>query len=422
MYATTMTKPNNNQEPGPKKHAPKTLTFEEYNERVKNLRTASDVTSFVKDLVAPTIQAMLEAEMDNHLGYPKKHPIGNLSGNSRNGHYNKRLKTGTAGNVDIAVPRDRNGEFEPLAVRKYETVESDVEERIVSMYAKGLSTRDIHDHMHQIYGVEISADMVSSITDKVMPMVKEWQNRPLSEAYPLVYLDAVHFKVRDSGRIVSKAAYIILGVNTEGMKEIIGIWIGENEGAKYWLGILNEIKLRGVADIFIACIDGLAGFSEAIREVFPNAEIQRCIVHQIRNTVKYISHRDKKKFCADLKNIYGAPTEEAGLEALTQMKAKWSQYAIHLKSWESNWSELATFYVYPEEIRKIIYTTNAIEGLNRQFRKVTKTTSIFPHNDSLAKLLWLAQNDITKKWTMPIRDWGKIIGQFAIMFPERIKI
>jgi len=417
-----MTKSIINQTPEPKKTAVKRLSYKEYNERVKNLRTASDVTNFVKDLVAPTIQAMLEAEMDNHLGYPKKDPRGNLSGNSRNGHYNKRLKTGTAGNFDIAVPRDRNGEFEPMAVRKYETVESDVEERIVSMYAKGLSTRDIHDHMRQIYGVDISADMVSTITDKVMPMVKEWQNRPLSDVYPLVYLDAVHFKVRDSGKIVSKAAYVILGVNSEGMKEIIGIWIGENEGAKYWLGILNEIRLRGVTDIFIACIDGLAGFSEAIREVFPKTEIQRCIVHQIRNTVKYISCKDKKKFCADLKNIYGAPTEDAGFEALEQMKKNWSQYAIHLKSWETNWSELATFFAYPNEIRKIIYTTNVIEGLNRQFRKVTKTTSIFPHNDSLAKLLWLAQNDIARKWTLPIRDWGKIIGQFSIMFPERIKI
>ena len=228
--------------------------------------------------------------------------------------------------------------------------------------------------------------------------------------------------MRDSGKIASKAAYVILGVNTEGMKEILGIWVGENEGAKYWLGILNEIRNRGAADILIACVDGLAGFSEAIHEVFPRAEVQRCIVHQIRNTVKYVSHRDKKKFCADLKNIYGAPTEEAGLAALEAMKKTWSQYAVHLKSWETNWSELSVFFAYPEEIRKIIYTTNAIEGLNRQFRKVTKTTSIFPHNDSLLKLLWLAQNDIVKKWTMPVRDWGKIVGQFAIMFPDRIAL
>lgn len=406
----------------PKTKKPEPIGFEEYNARMKGLRTMKDVTDFVKDLVAPTLQAMLEAEMDNHLGYPKKHPAGNLSGNSRNGHYSKRVKTGTAGTVEIEVPRDRNGEFEPVVVRKYETVESDVEERIVSMYAKGMTTRDIRDHMQQIYGIDVSADMISGITDKVMPLVKEWQNRPLAGTYPIIYLDAVHFKVRDSGKIVSKAAYIILGINTEGLKDILGIWIGENEGAKYWLGILNEIRLRGVNDIFIACIDGLTGFSEAIREVFPQVEIQRCIVHQIRNTVKYISYKDYKQFCADLKNVYGAPTEAAGLEALAHMKTKWNQYAIYLKSWDANWAELATFFAYPEEIRKIIYTTNIIEGLNRQFRKVTKTTSIFPHNDSLAKLLWLAQNDIAKKWTMPIRDWGKIIGQFAIMLPERIKI
>lgn len=420
MTTITMTKPTKNQLPEGSK--PKILSPEEYNERVKNLKTMSDVTSFVKDLVGPTIQAMLEAEMDNHLGYPKKHPAGNLSGNSRNGHYGKRITSSLSGPVDIKVPRDRNGQFEPLVVRKYETVESDVEERIVSMYAKGMTTRDIGEHMRAIYGVEVSADMISGITDKVMPLVKEWQSRPLAAVYPLLYLDAVHFKVRDSGKIVSKAAYVMLGVNLEGRKEILGIWVGENEGAKYWLGLLNEIRQRGVTDILIASIDGLQGFSEAIREVFPKTEIQRCVVHQIRNTVKYVSYKDHKRFCADLKNIYGASTEAAGREALERVKTDWSQYAACLKSWETNWAEIATFFAYPEEIRRIIYTTNAIEGLNRQFRKVTKTTSIFPHNDSLLKLLWLAQNDIAKKWTMPIRDWGRIIGQFAIMFPDRIKL
>jgi len=416
-----MTKSETTKQEKIEKATEKILSYEQYNQRVKDLKTSGDVMGFLKDLVAPTLQAILEAEMDAHLGYQKNDPTGNLSGNSRNGYYDKKLKTTSAGTLQLEIPRDRNGEFEPMVIKKYEGVQTGIEERIVSMYAKGLSTRDIGDHMREIYGVEISADMVSSITDKVMPLVKEWQIRPLAEVYPIVYLDAVHFKVRDSGKIVSKAAYIILGINAEGMKEIMGIWVGENEGAKYWLGILNEIKHRGVNDILIACIDGLTGFAEAIREVFPQVEIQRCIVHQIRNTVKYISHKEKKKFCGDLRSIYTAPTEQAGLEALEKMKKNWSQYAIYLKSWETNWSELATFFVYPAEIRKIIYTTNSIEGLNRQFRKVTKTTSIFPHNDSLAKLLWLAQNDITKKWTMPIRDWGKIIGQFAIMFPERIK-
>ena len=290
------------------------------------------------------------------------------------------------------------------------------------MYAKGMTTGDINIHMGEIYGVHVDKTTISSITDKVMPLVKEWQNRPLSNVYPIVYLDAVHFKVRDNGKIVSKAAYIALGINVEGMKEILSIWVGENEGAKFWLRVLNEIRQRGVEDILITCVDGLKGFSEAIKEAFPETQIQKCVIHQIRNTVKYISHREKKKFCADLKTIYTAPSEEAGYEALQKMKKDWSQYAIYLKSWEDNWSELSTFFTYSEEIRRIIYTTNAIEGLNRQFRKVTKTTTIFPHDESLAKLLWLAQNDITKKWSMPIRNWGKIIGQFAIMFPERIKL
>lgn len=398
------------------------ISYEDFNKKVKNLRTMGDVSGFVKSLIAPTLQAMLEAEMENHLGYVKNHPNGNLSGNNRNGHYEKKVKTNLGGTVKVDVPRDRNGKFEPIAVRKYETIESDIEEKIVSMYAKGMTTRDIHGHMYDIYGVDISADMVSNITDKILPLAKEWQVRPLSNVYPIVYLDAVHFKVRENGKIVSKAAYIMLGISTDGMKEILGIWVGENEGAKFWLALLDEIKNRGVEDILIACIDGLSGFSDAIKTIFPNTEIQKCIVHQIRNTVKYVSHKEKKKFCADLKKIYGATNEEVGLEALRQMKKDWAQYAIYLKSWENNWSELSTFFNYPEEIRRIIYTTNAIEGLNRQFRKVTKTTSIFPHNDSLLKLLWLAQNDISKKWNMTIRNWGKIIGQFAIIFPERIKL
>lgn len=398
------------------------ISFEEYNDKVSKLKTMSDVNNFVRDLVAPTLQVMLDAEMSNHLGYPKNHSDGNLSGNSRNGYYPKKIKTVSAGTMDVNIPRDRNGEFNPVVIRKYETVESDIEERIISMYAKGMTTGDINIHMGEIYGVNIDKSTISTITDKVLPLVKEWQDRPLSQMYPIVYLDAIHFKVRDNGKIVSKAAYIALGVNIEGMKEILGIWVGENEGAKFWLRILNEIRARGIEDILIICVDGLTGFSEAIKEVFPETKIQKCIVHQIRNTVKYVSYRDRKKFCADLKSIYTAPTETAGYEALQRVKKEWKQYAIYLNSWENNWSELSTFFVYSNEIRKVIYTTNAIEGLNRQFRKVTKTTSIFPHDESLSKLLWLVQKDITKKWTMPIRDWGRIIGQFAIMFPERIKL
>ena len=399
----------------------KTLSYDEYNQKVKNLKNVTDVQNFLRDLVAPTLQTMLDAELEHHLGYKKHDPIGIGTGNSRNGHYEKTLKT-KDGKITIDVPRDRNSTFSPQSVPKYATLDNDIEERIVSMYAKGMTTGDINTHMRDMYGVDVSKDMVSNLPDKVAPLIGEWQSRPLSNIYPIVYLDAVHFKVRDNGKIVSKASYIMLGITTEGMKEILGIWVGENEGSKFWLSLLNEIRNRGVEDILIACIDGLSGFSDAIKAVFPNTEIQRCIVHQIRSTVKYVSHTDRKEFCSDLKTVYTASTEQAGMDALASVVEKWPQYAVCLKSWETNWSELSTFFVYPPEIRRIIYTTNAIEGLNRQFRKVTKTSSIFPHDASLMKLLWLAQKDITKKWTMPIPNWGKIIVQFAVFFPDRIKL
>jgi len=394
------------------------LTYEEYNEKIKNLKTMSDVTNFAKELIAPTLQAMLEAEMNEHLGYAKHSPKGKNSGNSRNGHSLKTLKT-SFGEAEMDIPRDRNGDFNPIIVPKYQTVQNDVEQKIIAMYGKGMTTRDIQGYMNDIYGVEVSPTMISGITDKVMPLVKEWQIRPLSELYSIMYLDGVHFKVREDGRIVVKCSYIILGINGEGKKEIIGIWIGENEGAKFWMQILSEIKSRGVADILICCTDGLVGFKEAIGAIFPGAQIQQCIVHQVRNTVKYIPHKDKKKFCADLKNIYSAPTEDAGFMALESVEKKWPQYALYLKSWRDKWPELTTFFGYPEQIRRIIYTTNAIENLNRQFRKVTKTTTIFPHNDALLKLLWLAQEDISKKYTMPVRNWGEIVGQLSILFPDK---
>ena len=398
-----------------------TLSYDEYQEKVKNLKTSKDVSNFAKDLIAPTLQTILEAEMTHHLGYSKNHPIGNNSGNSRNGYSKKKIIT-SQGQAELDIPRDRNSEFEPLAVRKYETIESDVEEKIISMYAKGLTTRDINSYMNDIYGVDISASMVSSITDKVIPLIKEWQSRPLSRIYPIIYLDGIHFKVRENGKIVSKCAYVVLGINNEGIKEILGIWVGENEGAKYWMGILSEIKNRGVEDILIACIDGLSGFEDAIKSIYPETIIQSCIVHQIRNTTKYIPYKHKKKFCQDLKSVYQAPSEEAGLEALSSIKSNWSQYEIYLKSWETNWHKISPMFGFPEPIRRIIYTTNAIEGLNRQFRKATKTTSIFPHNEALLKLLWLAQKDITKKWNCSIRDWGEILAQLAILFPEKIVI
>jgi transposase-like protein len=389
--------------------------------QLSDMRTMKDVMSLAKELIAPTLQAMLEAEMTEHVGYEKYEVKGRNSGNSRNGYSEKTLKT-SFGPAPLSIPRDRSGTFEPIAVRKYETIDNDVEERIISMYAKGMTTRDIERHMQDLYGVEVSAGMVSTITDKVMPLVVEWQSRPLSSQYVLIYLDGIHFKVRDTGRIVNKCSYTVLGVNTEGTREILGLWINETEGAKFWLEVLTEIKHRGVEDILIASVDGLTGFSDAIKTVFPNAEVQQCIVHQIRNTVKHIPHKYKEKFCKDLRNVYTAPTEESGLIALEAVKQQWPDYAVYLNSWENKWHELSPMFHYPQEIRKIMYTTNTIENLHRQLRKVTKTTTIFPHEDALKKLLWLAQHDITRRWTMPIHNWGVVIAQFAILYPDRITL
>jgi putative transposase len=401
--------------------AVKHFTQEEFDERIKNLKTVKDVTAFAKELIAPTLQTMLEAEMTEHLGYEKYDPAGRNSGNSRNGYGAKTLKT-SFGPAPLKIPRDRQGQFDPLAVRKYETIDNDVEQRIISMYAKGMATRDIHQHMQEIYGIETSPGMVSQITDKVLPLIHEWQSRPLSSCYVLLYLDGIHFKIRDTGRIVNKCCYTVLGVNTEGKREILGLWISETESAKFWLEVLTEIKNRGVEDIIIASVDGLSGFSDAIKTVFPKTDIQQCVVHQIRNTIKYIPHKHKKAFCKDLRTVYSAPTDIAGLAALDAVKAQWPQYAVYLKSWEDKWHELSPMFRYPAEIRRLMYTTNVIENLHRQLRKVTKTTTIFPHEEALMKLLWLAQHDIARKWTLPIRDWGIIIAQFAILYPERIKL
>ena len=399
----------------------KILSYEEYQEKVKNLKSFSDVSNFAKELVAPTIQAMLEGEISDHLGYDKYKRKPEGKENTRNGYSKKKIQ-GDFGVSTLKIPRDRDCSFDPVVIKKYENVESGLEEKVISMYAKGMSTRDINQHMADIYGASISSDMVSKITDQVLPLVQEWQSRPLESVYTVVYLDGVHFKVRESGKIESKCAYIMLGISQDGLKDVLGIWIGENEGAKFWLQTLNEIRNRGVEHILIACIDGLSGFSEAIKAVYPNAEIQRCIVHQIRNTTKYIPHKEKKEFCKGLREIYTGSSEEEGYEALQKMKLKWSKYAVYLESWDKNWSELSTFFVYPELIRKMIYTTNPIESLNRQFRKVTKTTSVFPNNISLKKLLWLAQKDIIRKWIIPVAKWGEIVAQFAIFFPDQIKL
>lgn len=399
----------------------KTLSHDEYKAKVSKLKTLDDLNNFAKDLIAPVLQEMLEGEMENHLGYPKHSSTGRNSGNNRNGYSKKTLKS-KYGEMGIAVPRDRKGDFEPEAVRKYQTVDNAVEEKIISMYAKGMSTRDINAHMQDIYGVEVSSTMVSSITDKILPLVSEWQDRPLPPLYSILYLDGIHFNVRDSGRIMNKCCYTVLGLNMEGQKEVLGLWISENEGAKFWMSVLTDLKNRGVADVLIVCVDGLKGFSEAIAAVYPETVVQRCIVHEVRNSVKYVASKHRKEFCSDLKTVYSAPSEEAALKALEAAKEKWPQYKAHLNRWEQDWPQLSVFFLFSPEIRRLIYTTNPVESLHRQMRKVTKTTSVFPHDESLKKLLYLAHRDIAKKWTMPVQNWGLIISQLAIEFPERVKL
>lgn len=391
-------------------------------EVAKECKSVEDVHNMLKDLFKDTLQEILEAEMSDHLGYEKHSVAGNNSGNSRNGYSTKILKT-SMGETEIKIPRDRNADFEPQIIKKYEKNASEIENQIIAMYAKGMSTRDIEAHMRDIYGIEISADLVSKITDKVMPMLTEWQARPLERLYPIVYLDAIHFKVRKDNRIINKAAYSVLGITVEGQKEILGIWIGEHESASFWLGVCNDLKSRGVEDILIACKDGLTGFSEAINTVFPKTSIQLCVIHQIRNTFKYVSYKDQRKLIGDLKHVYQALTLEEAEFAFEEFKEKWGKkYPVVIRSWESNWLELTTYFSYPYEIRRLIYTTNPVEAYHRQLRKVTKTKTAYPTDDSLRKIVYLATVEISKKWTMPVKNWAECISQFAIQFEDRLKV
>jgi transposase-like protein len=390
-------------------------------ELAKDCQTVEDVHELLKNLFKDTLQGIFEAEMEAHLGYEKHSVEGNNSGNSRNGYSKKTIQT-KFGKTPLDIPRDRNGEFEPRIIRKYETTSNQLEEQIIAMYAKGMSTRDIEDHMRDIYGIDVSPTMVSKVTDKVLPMISEWQSRPLDRVYPIIYLDAIHFKVRKESRIINKAAYSVLGINIAGQKEILGIWVGENESASFWLGVCNDLKNRGVEDILIACKDGLSGFSEAINTVFPQTEIQLCIIHQIRNSMKYVPYREQKELIADLKKVYQALTIEEAELAFATVKEKWGKkHPIIIRSWENNWVELTAYFNYPYQIRKIIYTTNIIEGYHRQLRKVTKTKTAYPTDESLKKIIYLATVEASKKWNMPIREWKNCISQFAIHFGDRLK-
>jgi len=376
----------------------------------------------LKDLLGDTLQGMLEGEMEDELGYSKYDYSNKNTDNSRNG-YSKKNVVSSMGEIGLDIPRDRKGEFEPQIVKKNQTDISNIEDQVLSMYAKGMTTRDISDHLKTVYGVDASAEMISKMTDRILPIAKEWQNRPLDRKYAIVFMDAIHYNVRQDNAIVKKAVYVAIGVKLNGSKEVLGMWVGGNESAKYWLGVLNEIKNRGVEDIMIVSVDGLTGFGDAIHAVFPQTEIQRCIVHQIRYSTKFISYKDIKPFMADLKRVYQATTEEIALQELDKLEEKWGgRYPSSIASWRNNWSQLATYFKYPPELRKIIYTTNSIENFNRQLRKVTKSKTIFPTDDALFKMLYLSMVDITKKWNGKPWDWGKILEQLCIYFEGRITL
>jgi putative transposase len=385
-----------------------------------NLKDPKDIQEMLKKLFGDTLQEMLEAELDHELGYTKYDYKNKTTDNSRNGYSSKTVKS-NYGKVDIDVPRDRNGEFEPAVVKKNQTDISSIEDQVLSMYAKGMSTRDIERHLEGLYGMDVSPELISRITDRIIPMINEWQSRPLAAIYAIVFMDAIHYKVRQDGRVITKAAYTAIGVDLDGIKDVLGIWIGENESSKYWLSVINEIKNRGTKDILIASVDGLNGFPEAIKAVFPETEIQRCILHQIRNSTKFISYKDIKPFVLDLKKIYKAATEEAALSALEDLEEKWAKkYPLSVKSWKTNWSELSAYFKYPEELRRIIYTTNSVENFHRSLRKVTKAKSAFVNDMALMKILYLATIDTTKKWTERMREWSIIYSQLDIYFGERI--
>ena len=400
---------------------------QERKENLRNIMKGLDVKNFedLKDvfklMVGEMLENGLEGELDDELGYTKYDYRNKDGENSRNGYSKKTLKT-SFGETEIKVPRDRDGEFEPQLVKKNQTtLTGDIEEKILSMYAKGMTTSDIETHIQDIYGLECSDSTISRITDKILPVVREWQSRPLEEVYAVVFMDAIHFHVRSEGQIVKKAVYIAIGINMDGIKEVLGMWVGENESAKFWLSVMNGLKNRGLQDILIACVDGLTGFPAAIEAVYPKTEIQQCIIHQIRNTTRFVSYKDIKALMADLKKVYAAIDEQTALSELETFDEKWgNKYPKIAISWRDNWANLSTYFKYPQEVRTLIYTTNAIEGFNRQLRKVTKNKGVFPTDDSLLKMLYLAMMDITKKWTGKRREWGQIHSQLEIFFADRL--
>lgn len=382
-----------------------------------DIESVEDIQEALKDLLGGTIKSLMESEMDNHLGYEKSER--SLNSNYRNGTKSKHVRS-SYGEFDIDVPQDRNSEFQPQIVKKRQKDISGIDQKIISMYAKGLTTRQISEQIEDIYGFEVSEGFVSDVTDKILGEIDDWQKRPLDDVSPIVFVDEVHFSVRSDNVIRKLAAYVILGINKDGCKEVISLQIGENESSKYWLGVFNELKNRGVKDIMVLCADGLTGMKEAVMTAFPETEYQRCIVHQVRNTLKYVASKDMKAFANDLKTIYHAPNAELGYEQLLEVKAKWDDnYPNAMKSWETNWDVISPIFKFSKDVRKVIYTTNAIESLNSTYKKLNAQRSVFPSDKALLKSLYLATLQATKKWTQPLRNWGKVYGEFSIMYEGR---
>ena len=383
-----------------------------------DIQSAEDIQEALKDLLGGTIKEMMEAEMDEHLGYQKSQRSD--SDDYRNGYKSKRINS-SYGTMDIQVPQDRKSTFEPQVVRKRQKDISSIDQKIISMYAKGMTTRQISETLEDIYGFEASEGFISDVTDKILPQIEDWQKRPLAEVYPVLYIDAIHYSVRDNGVIRKLAAYVILGINMDGQKEVLTIQVGENESSKYWLSVVNELKNRGVKDILIICADGLTGIKEAISAAFPKTEYQRCIVHQVRNTLKYVPDKDRKAFAADLKTIYQAADEQKALATLERVTEKWTpKYPNSMKRWKDNWDAVSPIFKFSTTVRKVIYTTNAIESLNSTYRKLNRQRSVFPSDTALLKALYLATFEATKKWTTTIRDWAQVYGELSIMYEGRL--
>ena len=386
----------------------------------RGVKSERDLAALTQDLLKITVEASLNAEMDAHLGYTKHSPDGYGSGNSRNGYGTKKLKSGH-GIIEIETPRDRNGSFEPQFVAKNQTRLTHFDDKILTLYAKGMSTRDIVETFRELYGADISPTLVSNVTEAVLGKVIEWQSRPLDALYPILYLDCIVVKIRQDKRVINKAVYLALGVNLEGKKELLGLWLSENEGAKFWLSVMTELKNRGVKDVLIACVDGLTGFPEAIATAFPKTQVQLCIVHMVRNSLRFVSWKDRKQVAAGLKKIYQSVIVTEAEQELEAFAEQWDrQYPSISRSWRSHWANLIAFFDYPDEIRKIIYTTNAIESINSVIRKATDQRKLFPNDDAALKVIYLAIENAAKKWSMPLRDWKPAINQFMIMFPDRM--